>query len=101
MTADPLGEALAKARLGGMLQREVVEEPAEVLRQVAGASVSAIGIGGEAPGDDRVEAPGDLRASRAERRDLPALLTHPPDDLEQGCAGRRLGERMLARDHLE
>ena len=71
-----LADPLAQARLGAVLQRQVVEEAAEVLGQVAGAGVAAGGVGVEALGDDRVEAPGDRRVDAPERGRLAALGDH-------------------------
>ena len=96
----PLGQA---ERLGGVLERPVVEEAAEVLGQVAGPGVAAGGVGVDALADDRVEPPGDLRVEVAGRRGPPCRRSSVIilDHLEQRPARRRLGERVLAGDHLE
>ena len=89
----PLARPLAQAGLGAMLHRQVVEEPPQVLGQVACAGVSAVGVEVEALVDQGVEAPGDFGTSCPERRGRAAVLDHLLDRLERRRPRLRRGQR--------
>ena len=59
MAPGELAHPLANARLGAVLHRQVIEEPAQVLGEVAGAGISAIRLEFQALGDQGIEAPGE------------------------------------------
>src|SRR5439155_25898471 len=88
-----LGEALAETGLGGELERPVVEEAVEVLGQVAGAGVAPGRARIEALPQDGVEAPGRVRAGRAERGGLLPLFAQESDRIQERHPRRRLLER--------
>ncbi len=90
VAADPLGHPPAERRLGGVLERLVVEEPAEVLGEVAGAGVAPVGVGVEALADHGVEVARDagVRPTGARAR---------PPAAPRSCLGSLPGAAGWAR----
>ena len=89
MPPGQLAHPFAEAGLGAMLHGQVVQESAQVFGQVAGAGIAAGRVEARHFADQGIEAPGDLRASGPERRDLAACGDHQLDRLEESSPGRR------------
>ena len=73
--AAPLAESLRATQLGGVLQRTVVEEAAQVLGQFPRLGIPPAGVGVEAPAGDTFQAPGNLAARTQRRCRAAPLLT--------------------------
>ena len=101
MPADELPRPLHAAQLGGVLQRPVVQEPAQVLGQVVGLLVSPRRVGRQALPGDALQAPGDVRPIAADRGVRLAPLDGHRLDLErQRRVAPALLERAVAGEHL-
>ena len=102
MSSGKLAHAFPKARLGAVFHGKVFEEPVQVFGEIPGAGVAASRVECQAFGDERVEAPGNLRdigaVSEGTWRRL-AIMSSIDSSSEP--PGGDLGKSGLAGEHLE
>ena len=98
---DELPRLLHAAQLGGVLERAVLQQPAQVVGQVVGLLVPPRRVGRQALAGDALQAPGDVRTLPAERGDrLAPLQGHGLDLQGERRVAPALLERAVAGEHL-
>src|SRR5262249_52273579 len=101
MPPAPLGDALAPAQLGRVLERTVFQITAQILAQMLGLLVALDRIWVQAFSDDAFQAPGGVRPMLAYRRRTPAALHGCGFDKgRKRSIGRVPGEWIAAREQL-